>query len=268
MACAYPKLLRPLLLATVLVLAALPAAAQNLIDTVWHLRPLSLAVASDSLQGVQISGMPLPPAAEYDIPLADPAATVAKIKEALGRVLATSPVAAAGIARLAQHGTPRLVYDALFPEKQISRVVIAAFLVGEFTPQHGKRDFTVMIGRFGANWPADELAAVLVHELIGHGIQRLENRFGRDRPIDLECEARLWQQMYYIDSKAKLDTHEMVGFRNTTNRRICHDFRRYLAEVDPAGLRAWDGGRPDMSGLLKRFPGYYDIIRKGPASRP
>lgn len=261
MARAIPNVLKFSLLAAVLALTAPPAAANNLIDTKWRMRPLSLAVASDHLAGVEISGMPLPPAEDYDIPLADPAATVAKIKSALDRALAASPVAAAGIARLARHGTPRIVYDAEFPEEQISRVVIAAFLIAEYTPQRGRRDFTVMIGRFGANWPADELAAVLVHELVGHGIQRLDNRFGRDRPIDLECEARLWQEMYYIDSRAKLDTQEMVSFRNTTNRRVCNDFRRHLAKTAAAALRAWDGGRPDMRHLLGLFPAYYDAQR-------
>ncbi|PIW29340.1 MAG: hypothetical protein COW30_05235, partial [Rhodospirillales bacterium CG15_BIG_FIL_POST_REV_8_21_14_020_66_15] len=150
---------------------------------------------------------------------------------------------------------------AAFPERSLSRVIVAAFLVGEFQPQDGKRDFTVVVGRFGANWPVEDLAAVLVHELIGHGVQRLMNRFGHDRPIDLECEARLWQQLYYVDAAMPQDTREMVEFRTTTDRRVCHDFRRFVAKARPGMMRAWDTGRPDMAGLLDLFQDYYAAAR-------
>lgn len=253
------------LLGLTLALAwAFPARAQNLVDTQWHLRPLSQAAAEDGLGPVKITGMPLPPAKDYDIPLAAPLATVAKIKAALVLVAKHSPEAARGIARLAQHGTPRVVYDAMFPKRELSRIVIAAFLVGEWTPQDGKRDFTVIVGRFGANWSVEELAAVLVHELVGHGTQRLEDRFGRDRPIDLECQARLWQQMYYIDAGMPQDTFDMVSFRKTTDRRVCNDFRLYVARVEPATMAAWDHGRPDMPHILAMFHDYYLRTRKAP----
>lgn len=238
-----------------------PARAQNLVDTVWHLRPITDAAVRVEHRGIDLIGMQLPPAADFDIPLADPAATVAKIKAAVDRVLALSSVSARGLARLAEAGRIRIVYDAAFPERSLSRVVIAAFLIGEFQPQSGKRDFTVVVSRFGANWPVDELAAVLVHELIGHGIQRLKNRFGNDRPIDLECEARLWQQLYFTDAGMAQDTHEMVAFRNTTNRRVCHDFRRFVAAKRPAMMQSWDTGHPDMAGLLDLFQDYYAAIR-------
>ena len=243
---------------------ALPARAQNLVDTQWNVRPLSLAVAEDSYGPVKISGMPLPPAADYDIPLVDPKTAVATLKQALILIGQHSPDAVRALARLARHGTPRVVYDAMFPEKQISRVVIAAFMVGQWTPQLGRKDFMVMVGRFGAHWSAEDLAAVLVHELVGHGIQRLEDRFGRDRPIDLECEARLWQQLYYIQSGARLDTNELVSFRDTTNRRVCSDFRRYLSHLEPETLLRWDRGRSDMPHILSLFPAYYAALRKRP----
>lgn len=221
-----------------------------------------MAVAREEYQGIDIVGMPLPPAADYDIPLADPAATVAKLKAALGRVLTLSKVSAAGIDRLRQHGNVRIVYDAAFPRRSFTRVVIAAYAAGEWTPQLGKKDFTVIVGRFGANWDVPELAAVLVHELIGHGIQRLKNRIGVDRPIDLECEARLWQELYYIDARMPLDTQEMISFREKTNRRVCHDFRRFIAKAEPDMMRNWDRGQPDMPGLLAVFQRYFDLHRK------
>ena len=78
---------------------------------------------------------------DFDIPLADPAATVAKIKAAVDRVLQASPVAAQGFKTLSGAGQIRIVYDAVFPERSLSRVIVAAFLVGEFRPQDGKPDF-------------------------------------------------------------------------------------------------------------------------------
>ena len=241
-----------------------PAAqAQNLVDTIWNLRPMSQAAHRETHREMDLVGMNLPPASDYDIPLAEPKATVEKIKSAMDRVLRLSPVSAAGIATLKKYGRIRIVYDAAFPERQLSRIVIAAYLVGEFQPQDGRRDFTVVVGRFGANWPVDELAAVLVHELIGHGVQRLKNRFGQDRPIDLECEARLWQQLYFTDAGMAQDTREMVDFRNTTDRRVCHDFRRYLAHSQPNLMRKWDSGTFSMAEVLKQFPPYYQTIRNG-----
>jgi len=121
----------------------------------------------------------------------------------------------------------------------------------------------VIVSRFGANWPADELAAVLVHELIGHGLQRLKNRFGNDRPIDLECEARLWQQLYISDAGMPQDTQEMVAFRRTTDRRVCHDFRRYVRHIRPDLMQRWDSGHFRMSEIIDLFDDYYVTIRKG-----
>lgn len=237
--------------------------AQNLVDTVWRLRPMTLAALREEHRGIDLVGMQLPPKADFDIPLADPAATVAKIKAAIDRVLQASPVAARGIDTLSKAGRIRIIYDAAFPERSLSRVIIAAFLVGEFQPQDGKRDFTVIVSRFGANWPMDELAAVLVHELIGHGLQRLKNRFGHDRPIDLECEARLWQQLYITDAGMPQDTQEMVAFRRTTDRRVCHDFRRYLRHLRPELMQQWDSGHFAMADIIALFDDYYATIRKG-----
>ncbi len=252
------------LAATLFILTApAPGWAQNLVDTVWRLRPMTQAALREAHRGIDLVGMQLPPKADFDIPLADPAATVTKIKAAVDRVLQASPVAARGFETLSKAGQIRIIYDAAFPERSLSRVIIAAFLVGEFQPQDGKRDFTVIVSRFGANWPVDELAAVLVHELIGHGLQRLKNRFGHDRPIDLECEARLWQQLYITDAGMPQDTQEMVAFRRTTDRRVCHDFRRYVRHLRPELMRQWDSGRFLMSQVIDLFDDYYVTIRKG-----
>jgi len=258
-----PRFLAALAAFLVLLSAPPPSRAQNLVDTVWHLRPMTQAALREQHRGIDVVGMQLPPKAEYDIPLADPAATVAKIKAAVDRVLQASPVAAQGFETLSKAGQIRIVYDAAFPERSLSRVIVAAFLVGEFQPQDGKRDFTVIVSRFGANWPMDELAAVLVHELIGHGLQRLRNRFGNDRPIDLECEARLWQQLYITDAGMPQDTQEMVAFRRTTDRRVCHDFRRYVRHLRPDLMQQWDSGRFAMADVIGLFDGYYTTIRKG-----
>jgi hypothetical protein len=246
-----------------LLAAAGPARAQNLVDTVWRLRPMTQAALREEFRGMELVGMQLPPASDFDIPLADPAATVAKIKTAVDRVLQASPVAARGLGVLSKAGQIRIVYDAAFPERSLSRVIVAAFLVGEFQPQDGKRDFTMIVSRFGANWPVDELAAVLVHELIGHGLQRLKNRFGNDRPIDLECEARLWQQLYITDAGMPQDTQEMVAFRKTTDRRVCHDFRRYVRHLRPDVMQQWDSGRFRMADVIDLFDNYYTTIRNG-----
>ena len=102
-----PRLTRGALVLAVLAglwLAPVSAGAQNLVDTVWNLRPMDQAALSDTHRGMEIVGMRLPPAADYDIPLADPAATVAKIKAAVERVVKFSPVSVRGLAALAKAG--------------------------------------------------------------------------------------------------------------------------------------------------------------------
>ncbi|MEP5719693.1 MAG: hypothetical protein ABJN37_14975, partial [Alphaproteobacteria bacterium] len=59
------------------------------------------------------------------------------------------------------------------------------------------------------------------------------------------------------------DTQEMVAFRRTTDRRVCHDFRRYVRHIRPALMQQWDSGRFLMSEIIDLFDDYYVTIRKG-----
>jgi hypothetical protein len=64
-----------------------------------------------------------------------------------------------------------------------------------------KKDFLIIVSRLGIQWPVRELAAVLVHELVGHGIQHLSDRLKTMRPMDLECEAWMYQERAHQDFK-------------------------------------------------------------------
>ena len=70
-----------------------------------------------------------------------------------------------------------------------------------------------MVGRYGAKWPARELAAVLAHELVGHGMQQYRGRMEHVRTIDLECEAYLYEEQAYQDLGLDKRSSEMIKFR-------------------------------------------------------
>lgn len=244
-----------------------PTAAGNGIDAIWKGKDLSKAVSRKTYKGVEVIALPLPKKNHYGVKLLPPKVALNNVMAALKDFHAKSPFAVGGLERLQKYGKVKLVYDATFPEKSLTGGVIAGYVPFLFQPQDGRRDFVVVIGRFGVKWKTGELAAVLVHELIGHGLQRLDDRIGVARPIDLECEARLWQQRYFEDAGIPQDTRFMVGFRRATDRRFCGDFRRYLAASHPTMITAWDRGRPDIPELLKIFRPYSDAAAKAARAR-
>ena len=217
----------------------------------------------DTHRGINLVAVTPPPPGAYDIDLLGAAPAIANIKKAIDRIYAGSAFSAARIDILKKNGKVTLVYDAAFPKSKLASVIIAAFFPDFFQPEKGgEKEFLVVISRFGVKWPADKLAAVIVHELVGHGLQHLRGRTEKDRKIDKECEALIYEERAYQDFGVRRDTRDMKQFRHDVRNKWCADFRQFLTQAGLNADKVWNFGRPDVPALLTHFERYIAELRE------
>lgn len=220
----------------------------------------------DRVNGVHLIALPQDPKKKYDTRLLSGEAGLKKLKAALTRLTTKSSFSAKKLDILKRSGTVTLVYlpgDA--PKSAATGENIAVFLP-KFLPSplpHG-RSFQVIVGRHGVKWPVNELAAVLAHELVGHGLQHQRKRMKKMRPIDLECEAYLYEELANQDLGLNKRSSEMVRFRKGLETHWCADFKRYMRRARKSDLKLWDTLNPDVPLLLTIFD---DYLRASPKKR-
>ncbi len=203
-----------------------------------------------------------PPAgAEFDIEVPDDAAAIARLGAALDALYEASPYSAAAIAKLARHGEIAIVFDPAHPPNVLSNftgVVLASFDPNLFGDADGAstRRFPVIVGRYLIKRSREELAAVLAHELVGHGMQFLEGRMGEMDETDRECEANLYKEQAFQDFGADKRAADMVTFRQQLEWRWCAAFKRYIAAEAPDKMTLWRRLNPDVPRLLDVFDDY------------
>jgi len=212
-------------------------------------------------RGINLVGLPLPSSNIDGITLLAPDIAIKNIKRAIDRIYEASVYSAKRIDKLKARGRVIIVYDATFPKPQHAAQTIAAFFPDFFQHDGQTKEFRVVVGRFGAKWDKDGLAAVIVHELVGHGLQHLNGRTFHDRKIDRECEALIYEEQAYQDFGNRRDTSAMVRFRNDMRRKWCSDFTAYLSANNINTDKAWGYGKPDVPTLLKRFGTYIQHLR-------
>ncbi len=221
----------------------------------------SAAIISEEHRGVLLAAKPLP-GEKLDITPASPAAAIKAMASAVDQVYAKSSFAADKINQLKKNGRIQIVYDAEFPKLNLLDLTIAAFFPDFF--QHGtkNKDFVVVVGRYGAKWTPDELAAVIVHELVGHGLQHLRRHTSFMRNLDLECEAYLYQEQYYQAAKFDRTTRDQAGFRDALTNQWCSDFIRYMRKHAPDKMIWWGPAPIQVPKLLKIFAQYAQHLKK------
>jgi hypothetical protein len=199
--------------------------------------------------------------APSDISILPPDRGLERIAAALRLIAHKSPSNAAIIRRLKAAGAVTLIYypNNFRDRNRLNTQTVALFAPG-FLKRHGlggeNRSFPVLINQFGVKWPAAELAAVIVHELAGHGVQHLENRIASARLLDLECEASLYQEQAYQDLGVPKKARTVVLFRRQMEFRYCADFRGYMKTRMPGKLALWDPLNPDVAAILGVFRDY------------
>ena len=210
--------------------------------------------------------MALTPAANalMDISILPPTEGLDRIAGALALIAEKSPRSARAINQLRNAGLVTIVYypNNFRDHNRLNTQTVALFLP-EFLKQRGmgdkRREFTVVVNQFGVKWPTPELAAVIVHELAGHGIQHLEGRIRNARLLDLECEASLFQEQAYQDFGVAKKLRTVVLFRRQMEYRYCADFRDYMRDRMPGKLAIWDALNPNVPGLLGMFRSYRGV---------
>jgi len=206
--------------------------------------------------GISLIGLTPPPDASFDVPIVDAAQALKIIAQALALIENGSAFSKSQIERLKKTGPVTIVYDPRYPDKMSN---MASIQVALFSPHYYKRStgttFLVIVSRHGIKWPIEELAAVMAHELVGHGIQHLNKRWGKMRLIDMECEAWLYEEMAYQGLKLDKFSNVMIDFKKQLEKQ-CDSFLRYLRTNDPEGARIWDSLNPDVPELLQHFAPY------------
>ncbi len=219
-------------------------------------------------RGVDLVALAPPSPNPYDIELIEPGKALDNIESAIKLIYSASPFSAERIDRLKSKGRVVIIYDPTFPKPDMASQIIAAFFPDHFQHDGFSREFRVVVGRFGAKWSEKELAAVIVHELVGHGLQHLEGKTKTDRKIDRECNALIHEEKAYQDFAYKRDSSEMVRFRRDMRQNWCGDFNRYMSARNIHTDEAWGYGKPDVPKLLEIFERYTAHLRKsGVAAR-
>lgn len=247
--------------AAALIVAAVPheGAAQADLPHLSHL-------------GVELIAVPAKPGARLDVPILAAQQGLENLRAALDVLMRRSPLNAQAIETLKQSGRVIIVYEPRHPPPEATVDGIAAFFPYFFRNREdgSAGDFLVVVGRHGIKWPASELAAVLAHELAGHGMQRHRGERETMRMLDRECEAQLYQEKALQDLGVDKGSQFVVKFRRELENHYCADFRRFQRQHRPDTLRLWEARNPDVVGLLTVFREHLRNLRAtgGTAGRP
>ena len=201
----------------------------------------------------------------FDVPIVDAKIALKTIKKALNLIEINSPFSKSQIKLLRKNGPVIIVYDPRYPDKQSS---MSSVKIALFSPYHYSRKnndtsgntFLVIVSRHGIKWPTKEFAAVMVHELVGHGIQHLNDSWGEMRLVDMECEAWLYEEMAYQNLKMDKFSSEMIDFKKQLEKQ-CDSFLRHLRSHNSIGAALWNNLNPDVPRLLEHFEDYQKQLK-------
>lgn len=214
--------------------------------------------------GMTLAAIKPPPGTSYDVPLMPAREGLKRINAAFRLLHRKSPYSIAQIETLKKNGPVTVIYDPRYPNPKIdiSTVRVAIFLPNLSKDKSGTADgkkYFALIGRHGIKWPEPELAAVLAHELVGHGMQHFRDRIEGTRNVDLECEATLYQEMAHQDLGMDKFSGEMIRFQKQL-ASLCMNFIAYLKKNDPPRARLWEAISPDVPELLSVFDNYLKSV--------
>lgn len=212
-------------------------------------------------RGVSLIALTPDPDKRFDTSLVSADRGLRRIAAAFDRLVEGSPHAARAIDTLRDQGRLLLVYRPDDLRKTAGDESVALFHPDyrrDPARDGQKRTFLVVVGRHGVKWPARELAAVLAHELLGHGMQQTRGRLAGIRVIDAECEANLYEEIANQDLGLDKRSPRMIAFRQALENHWCADFKTYLRAHRPGALRIWNALNPNVPRLLAMFEDYLD----------
>ncbi|MDP6174800.1 MAG: hypothetical protein QGF09_11580, partial [Rhodospirillales bacterium] len=240
--------------------------------------PVRVRSLDKTYNGINLSVLLAEPGTKFSTSVVEPPAVFKKITDALALIRAKSPANAKIIDTLKKAGQITISYDPMVPDKKLDMATfrVAHFLPiyhpylrsGRFSDRGDAGDtklFPVVVSRHGIKWPTAELAAVLVHELIGHGQQYLEGRIEALPRREIECEARLHQEGAHQEFGLDKEDEKMIAFRKallgtSTGDGECSGFKRYLAKHQPDQMKHLEKRNPDVPILLPLFRKYIKFL--------
>ena len=218
--------------------------------------------------GVTLFVLSEDPNQSYDTDLVSAEQGMRNFTKALEILIERSPFSAAKLEILKNSGRVHVVYLPGDPPKDASgRESLAVFIpdfLSEKGDQSGKKTFLVVVGRHAIKWPAEELAAILAHELVGHGIQHQRGRLSKIRGLDVECEAFLYHEIANQDLGLDKLSRDSIKFRQMLEDYFCTDFKTFMRAQQPDTMALWDVLNLDVPKLLKVFEAYLAFsVREG-----
>jgi len=238
-----------------LLLAALIVGSAN---DAWAEREMRSA----GYEGIQVVALGPSAGAKYDVSIMPAKEGLERLIEALKVIYNESEFNRDGLELLKGQGRVVIVYDPDHAREEFGTITAATFppKALEISGIADTEDqLAATITRHGIKWPTRELAAIIVHELIGHGIQHQSGRLRAMRGLDVECEAWLRTEKAFQDFKLNKRSDEMVRFRRHLEY-YCDDFRRSLGQ----NAALFDVLDPDIPRLMELFNKYLTaLVRSG-----
>ena len=217
-------------------------------------------------EGIQIIAVPARMGVTYDVSIVPSKQALERIVKALDVIYTGSPYNRDGIEFLKKRRRVVVLYDPDHYQEQLGFIMAATFRpeAPEISQiSDGRKQLVVTVTRHGIKWPVQELAAVIVHELIGHGIQHLDGRLEVLRELDRECEAWMRMEQAFQDFSMDKTSQEMIMLRKQMEY-YCSDFSKYLLSKNQKNSRLWDVLDPDIPKLLKLYSQYInDMYQSG-----
>ncbi len=219
---------------------------------------------SVGFKGIQIVSFSPNPGVKYDVSIVPPKLALSRIVEALKAIYQDSPFNREVIEALKKKRRLVIIYDPDFYKEELGSIMAASFRPGApeiAAMSDGRKQLVATVTRHGIKWPTRELAAVLVHELIGHGQQYLKGWLNELRELDYECEAFLRSEKAFQDFKLNKRSLEMVLLRKNMEY-YCDDFIKFTKTGNSAQKKLWDVLNQNVPALLKIFDRYVDAMRR------
>ena len=222
--------------------------------------PLDTRHASQHVhRGIKIVAYPLPSGKVFDVPALSATKAIKILQQSYDFLLLHSPYAAKQLKIIQENGPIWISYIPAFPPQGVNGGEATTFAL--FNPSlvrrsDGGKSYPVVISRHTIHWPITEIAWVLAHELIGHGLQHLQNRLDRSRIKDLECEAFLHQEQVLQELGLWKNGEMMVRTRRQMEESWCQPFRLHMARTMPDKMSLWEVRNLDVPQLLTLYKRY------------
>ena len=219
-------------------------------------------------KGVTLNVLSEDPNRSYDTDLVPAEKGMRNLTKALDILIERSPLSAGKLEILKKTGRVHVVYFPGDTPKGATGGESLAVFVPDFLSEKGvqsrEKTFLVVVGRHAIKWPAEELAAVLAHELIGHGLQYQRGRLSKIRSLDVECEALLYEEIANQNLGLDKLSRDSIRFRQMMEEYFCTDFKTFMRAQQPDSMALWDVLNPDVPKLLEVFDAYLAYsVREG-----